>query len=124
MDSAPRHKLTEEQFVASADQDTGGDRERDEARQIAAKLHHLSSTEIFAPLSPEERRWLAENITMVTCEAGRVFYTPEDLGEVAFVLKRGKVDLYRLTEDGRKLVVATLDPRSGVSPHAGGQDPI
>ncbi|MER3438400.1 MAG: cyclic nucleotide-binding protein [Chloroflexota bacterium] len=45
---------------------------------------------------------------MVTCERGRVFYTPEETGEVVFILKRGKVDLYRLTADGRKLVVATL----------------
>ena len=66
MDSTPRHKPTEAQFAAFADQDTGGDRERDEARQIAAKLHHLRSTDIFASLPPEERRWLAESVTMVT----------------------------------------------------------
>lgn len=83
-----------------------------ESDRVAAKLRHLSSTDVFAPLSPEERRWLAENITMVTCEAGRVFYTPDDPGEVAFILKRGRVNLYRLTEDGRKLVVATLEPHT------------
>lgn len=75
---------------------------------VAAKLGHLRETEVFAPLSPAERTWLAESTTMVTCERGRVFYTPDEPAEVVFILKRGKVDLYRLAPDGRKLVVATL----------------
>lgn len=74
----------------------------------ARKPDYLRETEIFAPLSPEERTWLLENTTMVTCERGRVFYNPDDMGEVIFILKRGKVDLYRLTADGRKLVTTTL----------------
>ncbi len=75
---------------------------------VAAKLGHLRETEVFAPLSPAERTWLAESTTMVTCERGRVFYTPDEQAEVVFILKRGKVDLYRLAPDGRKLVVGTL----------------
>lgn len=49
---------------------------------------------------------------MITCEAGRVFHTPDEAGEVVFILKRGRVDLYRLAPDGRKLVVATLGPHT------------
>ena len=112
MDSELPERVDEAEMCTRLRSDMETDTERTDARRIATKLHHLSSTEVFAPLSSEERRWLAESVTMVTCEAGRVFYTPEDLGEVAFVLKRGRVDLYRLTEDGRKLVVATLDPHT------------
>lgn len=72
------------------------------------KPDYLRELDIFAPLSPAERTWLIENTAMVTCEQGRVFYSPEDAGEVIFILKRGKVNLYRLTGDGRKLVTATL----------------
>ncbi len=74
----------------------------------AAKLGHLLETEVFSPLSGPERTWLAESTTMVSCERGRVFYTPNEPGEVVFILKRGRGDLYRIAPDGRKLVVATL----------------
>lgn len=79
---------------------------------LAAKPGYLRETEVFAPLSSSERTWLIENTTMITCERGRVFYTPDEAAEVIFILKRGHVDLYRLTADGRKLVVARLGPHA------------
>lgn len=72
------------------------------------KPDYLRETDIFAPLSSAEQTWLLETTTMVTCERGRVLYRPDDMGDVVFILKRGKVDLYRLTVDGRKLVTATF----------------
>ena len=47
--------------------------------------------------------------TMSTCEPGRVFYGPDEKGEVLFLLKKGRVQLYRLSPEGKKLVVAVLD---------------
>jgi CRP/FNR family cyclic AMP-dependent transcriptional regulator len=79
---------------------------------LSAKLGYLSETNIFATLSDEEREWLANNATMITCQKGKVFYTPDEQGEVAFILKRGRVDLYRIAPDGRKLVVGRLGPRA------------
>ena len=49
-------------------------------------------------------------ITMHTCERGRVFYLPGETGEVLYILKEGRVQLYRLSAEGRKLVIATLEP--------------
>ena len=92
-----------------------GRRRSDQALSLqdtAAKLGYLRVTDVFAPLSAAELMWLMESTTMITCERGRVFHTPDEPGEVIFILKRGKVDLYRLTADGRKLVVATLGPHS------------
>jgi CRP-like cAMP-binding protein len=77
--------------------------------ETATKLGYLRHVDILSPLSPEEHLWVAENTTMVTCPRGRIFYTPEDAGEVIFLLKQGRVSLYRLTPDGRRLTVATLD---------------
>jgi len=37
---------------------------------------------------------------------------PEDSGEVLFLLKKGRVQLYRIAPNGKKLVVATLGPGS------------
>jgi CRP-like cAMP-binding protein len=48
--------------------------------------------------------------TLTTCDAGRVFYAPDETGEVLFLLKKGRVQLYRLSPEGKKLVVAVLEP--------------
>lgn len=85
------------------------DRGRLEGRDLTAtKFEYLSEQAVFAPLSSAEKHWLMASTTMVTCERGQVFHTPDEVGEVVFILKRGRVDLYRLHPDGRKLVVATL----------------
>ena len=76
---------------------------------IAAKLSYLRETDVFATLTSAEQDWLSQNTTMISCEAGRVFYTPDEAGEVIYILKRGAVNLYRLAPDGRKLVVARLE---------------
>ncbi len=72
------------------------------------KFEYLLEQDVFEPLSSDEKRWLMESTAMVTCERGQVFHAPDEIGEVVFILKRGKVDLYRLHSDGRKIVVATL----------------
>jgi CRP/FNR family cyclic AMP-dependent transcriptional regulator len=79
---------------------------------FAAKLGYLSETTVFAPLSTEERAWLAETATMITVEKGKVFYSPDEPSQVAFILKRGRVDLYRIALDGRKLILGTLGPKT------------
>jgi CRP-like cAMP-binding protein len=48
--------------------------------------------------------------TMNTCRQGKLFYIPGDTGEVLFLLKKGRVQLYRLSPEGTKLIVATLGP--------------
>jgi CRP/FNR family cyclic AMP-dependent transcriptional regulator len=45
---------------------------------------------------------------MTTCAPGRVFYSPDETGEVLFLLKKGRVNLYRLSPDGKKLILAEL----------------
>jgi CRP/FNR family transcriptional regulator, cyclic AMP receptor protein len=77
---------------------------------LERKPEFLKAMEIFAPLSQDQWTWLLESTAMITCERGRVFYQPDDLGETLFIVKRGKVSLYRLTSDGRKLVTDTLGP--------------
>lgn len=39
---------------------------------------------------------------------GRVFYRPEEPGEVLFILKDRRVPLYRINPDGKKLVIGNL----------------
>ncbi|RMG92199.1 MAG: Crp/Fnr family transcriptional regulator [Chloroflexi bacterium] len=74
------------------------------------KLNYLSNIHVFRDLSPSELAQMDRQLTMSTCEAGKIFYMPEDTGEVLFLLKKGRVQLYRIAPNGKKLVVATLGP--------------
>ena len=78
--------------------------------EAAAKIGYLSSIEIFAGLSEERLQWIKETTTMFTCPRGGMIYTPGETGEVLFLLKRGLVQLYQLSPEGKKLVVGTLAP--------------
>jgi CRP-like cAMP-binding protein len=74
------------------------------------KLTYLSNIDIFQDLSTDELEQMDRQITMSSCEPGRIFYMPEDSGEVLFLLKKGRVQLYRISPNGKKLVVETLGP--------------
>lgn len=80
--------------------------------QMLDKLQYLSEIDIFQDLNHEDMDWMDRVTTMTTCEKGRVFYTPNETGEVLFLLKRGRVQLYRISPAGKKLVIATLGPGS------------
>lgn len=74
------------------------------------KLGYLSNIDIFRDLSASELAEMDRQITMASCEPGKIFYMPEDSGEVLFLLKKGRVQLYRISRNGKKLVVSTLGP--------------
>ncbi len=74
------------------------------------KLNYLSHIQVFRDLTPNELADMDRKLTMSTCRAGKIFYMPEDTGEVLFLLKKGRVQLYRIAPNGKKLVVATLGP--------------
>ncbi|RME74253.1 MAG: Crp/Fnr family transcriptional regulator [Chloroflexi bacterium] len=71
-------------------------------------MEYLQMVDIFQGLSPQEMQEMDRTTTMSTCRRGKIFYRPEDNSEVLFILKKGRVQLYRLTPDGKKLVVATI----------------
>lgn len=74
------------------------------------KLTYLSNIEIFQDLSSKDLEQMDRQITMSSCAPGKIFYMPEDTGEVLFLLKKGRVQLYRISPNGKKLVVETLGP--------------
>ncbi len=80
-----------------------------ERSAVETKVAFLRKNRIFAGISDAERWWLANSTTMVTYGSGQTFYSPTDKGEVIFILKRGRVNLFRIAPDGRKLVTAQLD---------------
>lgn len=74
------------------------------------KIRALSEIEIFQDLTEQDMVQMDRTTTMSTCDPGRVFYGPEEAGEVLFLLKKGRVQLYRLSPEGKKLVVSILEP--------------
>jgi len=76
------------------------------------KNRHLSTMELFQDLSEKEQEELDRITTMSTVRKGKVFYRPEETGEVLFILKAGQVQLYRISPEGKKLVITTLGPGS------------
>jgi CRP/FNR family cyclic AMP-dependent transcriptional regulator len=86
------------------------DREVPTKPKLSSKLDYLSAIEVFQDLSRREMEEMDRAVTMNTCQQGKLFYIPGDTGEVLFLLKKGRVQLYRLSPEGKKLVVATLGP--------------
>ena len=78
------------------------------APQPAEKMRYLSEIMVFQDLTPREMEDLNRITTMSTVLKGRVFYRPEEPGEVLFILKEGRVQLYRISPEGKKLVITTL----------------
>ncbi len=76
--------------------------------QPAEKMRYLSELMVFQDLTAREMEDLNRITTMSTVQKGKVFYRPEEPGEVLFILKEGRVQLYRISPEGKKLVITTL----------------
>jgi len=86
--------------------------DRNNSPQPAEKMRYLSELAVFQDLSSREMEGLNRITTMSTVTRGRVFYRPEEPGEVLFILKEGRVQLYRISPEGKKLVITTLGPHT------------
>lgn len=98
--------MSEEQILNAKSDD------RTAVAQPAEKLRYLTELTVFQDLSPREMQELNRITTMSTVPRGRVFYRPEEPGEVLFILKEGRVQLYRISPEGKKLVITTLGPHT------------
>ncbi len=83
---------------------------REASSGMRDKIGYLSDIEIFQDLSPREMQELDRITTMSNVQKGKVFYRPEDVTEVLFIIKEGRVQLYRISAEGKKLVITTLGP--------------
>jgi CRP/FNR family cyclic AMP-dependent transcriptional regulator len=79
-------------------------------KEHSDKIGYLHSVDIFQDLSEGEMEEIDRSTTMTTARRGKILYMPEDTGEVLFLLKEGRVQLYRISPDGKKLVIGTVGP--------------
>lgn len=74
------------------------------------KTDYLTKVNALQDLSDAEIEKVSHQTHMVEYKREHIFYMPDDPGEVLFILKKGRVQLYRISPDGRKLVFALLHP--------------
>jgi CRP-like cAMP-binding protein len=70
----------------------------------------MSEVDIFADLSPAEMDALAAVMPMKTYAAAELLYSPHNPVETLFILKKGRVRIFRIAADGRALTTALITP--------------
>ncbi len=78
---------------------------------VDRKNLYLSEMELFQGLSSRDLEEVMRVTTMTNVPKGRIFW-PSEMGEVLFLLKQGRVQIYRLSPEGKKLILTTLGPGS------------
>ena len=73
------------------------------------KIRLLSMVDVLEPLSEEELEEFSRRVPDTHIEPGRIFYAPGDRSEALFMLKKGRVRIYRVTPDGRELTLAVVE---------------
>lgn len=70
----------------------------------------LAEVDIFRDLDGREMDALADAAPMTRYPAGTLVYTPHEPVQTLFILKKGRVRIFRLSTDGRALTTAIVSP--------------
>ena len=70
----------------------------------------MSEVDIFADLDAQEMEALSQAAPMRTYPAGTLVYSPHHPVEALFILKQGRIRIFRVSEDGRALTTAIIEP--------------
>ncbi len=66
--------------------------------------------DIFRNLEPWQRAEVELQITYNSYPNGQIFHAPNEVGKQLFVLRSGRVRVYKLSPEGRALTLMLLDP--------------
>jgi CRP/FNR family cyclic AMP-dependent transcriptional regulator len=72
------------------------------------KLRLLSMVDILEPLTREEIKELSRRIPDTHYQRGQILYTPKERSEALFMLKKGRVRIYRVGHDGREFTLTVV----------------
>lgn len=73
------------------------------------KLWYLKQLNLFKTLPEKQVRLISEHFAAKEYGKRQVVLEPEDHDKV-FILKSGRVEIYQLTADGKKIIIDTLGP--------------
>ncbi|MGH3713181.1 MAG: Crp/Fnr family transcriptional regulator [Micromonosporaceae bacterium] len=74
------------------------------------RTYCMSEVDIFADLTAPEMDAIAAAAPMRTYAAGELLYSPHNPVHTLFILKRGRVRVFRIAGDGRALTTAIITP--------------
>ncbi|MEI8307488.1 MAG: Crp/Fnr family transcriptional regulator [Chloroflexales bacterium] len=66
--------------------------------------------DIFRSLEPRQRAGVERLITYSIYPGGQILHTPNEIGQQLFVLRSGRVRVYKLSSEGRALTLMMLEP--------------
>jgi len=78
-------------------------------RSNLSQVVYLQAMDLFRDLTAEQIEAIHTVTPMRECQRGTLFSRAGDPGERLFLLKQGKVMLYRITPEGEKLVVGVIE---------------
>ena len=73
------------------------------------KIRLLSMVDVLEPLSEDELEEFSRRVPDTHIERGRIFYSPEDRSEALFMLKKGRVRIYKVAPDGWEFTLAVVE---------------
>lgn len=114
----PIHCLTEarlDTLLAGSRAWAPGNREEDVDIERAVaypddRVWCMSEVDIFCDLNDAEMDALAQAAPMKAYGPGDLVYTPHQPLETLFILKRGRIRIFRVSPDGRALTTAIIEP--------------
>lgn len=74
--------------------------------------YSIDIEELLVHLPAEQRSRLERQLTIHTYTAGQQFHSPYQPSEHLYLLREGRVRLYKLSPEGRTLTLAVLEPGS------------
>jgi CRP/FNR family transcriptional regulator, cyclic AMP receptor protein len=75
-------------------------------------VYTFADEDIFSDLKPEQRARVERAITWADYPSGKIFFAPEESGDRLYLLRRGRVRIYKLSPEGRALTLLILEPSS------------
>ncbi|MGD9961906.1 Crp/Fnr family transcriptional regulator [Nocardioides sp.] len=80
------------------------------AREGPDQLWCMSEVDIFCDLDESEMATLSQAAPMRRYGSGELVYTPHQPLEALFILKQGRIRIFRVSPDGRALTTAIISP--------------
>ncbi|MBX0327882.1 Crp/Fnr family transcriptional regulator [Oscillochloris sp. ZM17-4] len=77
---------------------------------LASASSSAETGDIFRSLEPRQRADVERVIAYNVYAGGQIFHSPHEIGEQLFVMRSGRVRVYKLSPEGRALTLMVLEP--------------
>ena len=72
------------------------------------KIGYLKESALFNGMPSSDIDEISDSIEMTNYPKGKIIYQPDDPGDILFILKKGRVRIYRLSSSGKELTLTEL----------------